>query len=362
MKKSRFTDSQIMSILKLAEAGTPVAELCREYGMSNASFYKWRSRFGGMDASMMARLKELEDENRRLKKMYAEERLKAEIIQEAMGKKVVTPSRRKRMAQHAVRSRNVSVRFACKLFVVSESCYRYQPQLNAENDLIADWLLRITDSQRNWGFGLCFLYLRNVKGFRFNPKRVYRIYCELSLNMRIKPKKRLKRDKPEPLAVPESSNECWSMDFMHDQLSDGRSVRLLNVIDDFNREALAIEVDFSLPANRVVRTLERLIEWKGKPTAIRCDNGPEYTGKILTSWAVQQKIALRFIQPGKPQQNAYIERYNRTVRYDWLGQHLFTSLDELQDYATQWQWFYNHERPNMALNGFTPMQHIQRMT
>lgn len=182
---------------------------------------------------------------------------------------MVTPSRRKQMAQDAVRSRNVSIRFACHLFVVSESCYRYQPQLNEENEVIADWLLRITGSQRNWGFGLCFLYLRNVKGFRFNHKRVYRIYCELLLNMRIKPKKRLKRDKPEPLAVPESSNECWSMDFMHDQLSDGRSVRLLNVIDDFNREALAIEVDFSLPASRVVRTLEQLIAWKGKPAAIR---------------------------------------------------------------------------------------------
>lgn len=97
------------------------------------------------------------------------------------------------------------------------------------------------------GFGLCFLYLRNVKGFRFNHKRVYRIYCGLSLNMRIKSKKQLKRDKPEPLAVSESGNECWSMDFMYDQLSDGRSVLLLNVIDDFNREALAIEVDFSLP-------------------------------------------------------------------------------------------------------------------
>lgn len=173
---------------------------------------------------------------------------------------MVKPSHRKQMAQDAVRRRNVSIRFACQLFAVSESCYRYQPQLNEENAIIADWLLRITGSQRNWEFGLCFLYLRNVKGFKFNHKRVYRIYCELSLNMRIKPKKRLKRDKPEPQAVPENSNECWSMDFMHDQLSDGRSVRLLNVIDDFNREALAIEVDFSLPADRVVRTLEQLME------------------------------------------------------------------------------------------------------
>lgn len=248
------------------------------------------------------------------------------------------------MAQDAVRSRNVSVRFACQLFAVSESCYRYQPRHYEDNEVIADWLLRITGSQRNWGFGLCFLYLRNVKG------------------LRIKPKKRLKRDKPEALAVPENSNECGSMDFMHDQLSDGRSVRLLNVIDDFNREALVIEVDFSLPASRVVRTLEQLIEWKGKPAAIRCDNGPEYTGNVLISWAARQNIDLRFIQPGKPQQNAYIERYNRTVRYDWPGQYLFTSLDELQDDATRWQWFYNHERPNMALNGYTPMQHIQRMT
>jgi len=215
------------------------------------------------------------------------------------------PSRRNQMAQDLVRNRNVSVRFACQLFVVSESCYHYQPHLNEENDLIADWLIHITDSQRNWGFGLCFLYLRNVKGFRFNHKRVYRIYCELSQ---------------------------------------------------------AIEVDFTLPASRVIRTLEELIEWKGKPTSIRCDNGPEYTGKMLMSWAAHQNITLRFIQPGKPPQNAYIERYNRTVRYDWLGQYLFTSLDELQNYATQWQWFYNNERPNMALNGYTPMQHIQRMT
>lgn len=275
---------------------------------------------------------------------------------------MVTPSDRKRMAQQAVAYRGISIRLACRIFAVSECCYRYRRLLSRENHVIADWLVRITDSQRNWGFGLCYLYLRNVKGFTWNHKRIYRIYCELSLNMRIKPRKRLKREKPEPLRVPDGSNESWSMDFMHDQLSDGRSVRLLNIIDDFNREALAIEVDFSLPASRVVRTLERLIEWKGKPASIRCDNGPEYAGNTLIMWAERKNITLNFIQPGKPQQNAYIERYNRTVRYDWLGQHLFYSLSELQEYATRWQWFYNHERPNMALNGFTPVQHMQRLS
>ncbi|MCK0107660.1 integrase core domain-containing protein, partial [Marinobacter sp. S0848L] len=151
------------------------------------------------------------------------------------------------------------------------------------------------------------------------------------------------------------------MDFMHDQLNDGRSYRLLNVIDDFNREGLGIEVDFSLPAERVIRSLEQIIEWRGKPRSIRCDNGPEYISGKLATWAEKQGIALAFIQPGKPQQNAYIERYNRTVRYDWLAQYLFDSTEEVQDYATRWLWHYNHERPNMGLGGITPQQKLAMM-
>ena len=244
------------------------------------------------------------------------------------------------------------------MFSISENCYRYQAKLRGENDQIADWLITLTHNQRNWGFGLCFLHLRNVKGFRWNHKRVYRIYRELELNLRIKPKKRLIREKPEPLAVPETINDSWSMDFMHDQLSDGRRYRLLNVIDDFNREGLGIEVDISLPTERVIRALDQIIEWRGKPHSIRCDNGPEYISGKLSAWAEGQGIQLMFIQPGKPQQNAYIERYNRTVRYDWLAQYLFESTEEVQDYATRWLWHYNHERPNMGLGGITPQQKL----
>jgi putative transposase len=271
---------------------------------------------------------------------------------------VVRPSQRCEMAKKAVVERTISIRFACRVFQISETCYRYKPKLSADNVRIADWLIRLTHNQRNWGFGLCFLYLRNVKGFGWNHKRVYRIYRELELNLRIKPKKRLKRDKPEPLAVPESLNQTWSMDFMHDQLSDGRSYRLFNVIDDFNREGLAIEVDFSLPAERVIRALNQIIEWRGQPAAIRCDNGPEYISELLKQWAIERGIRLDFIQPGKPQQNAYIERYNRTVRYDWLAQYLFDSIEEVQEYATRWLWTYNHERPNMGLGGITPNQKL----
>jgi putative transposase len=262
------------------------------------------------------------------------------------------------MAHTAVAQRSVSIRLACETFVISETCYRYQPRLSAENAQIADWLIRLTSDQRNWGFGLCYLYLRNVKGFGWNHKRVYRIYRELELNLRIKPRKRLVREKPEPLAVPQAINQCWSMDFMHDQLSDGRSFRLLNVIDDFNREGLGIEVDFSLPAERTIRVLSQIIEWRGKPLMIRCDNGPEYISATLCAWAQKHGIKLTYIQPGNPQQNAYIERYNRTVRYDWLAHYLFDSIDEVQRFATRWLWSYNHERPNMALGGITPQQKL----
>ena len=257
------------------------------------------------------------------------------------------------MAQKAVTERGVCIRVACQAFGISESCYRYERKLDAENTEVANWLLRLTDNHRNWGFGLCFLYLRNVKGYKWNHKRVYRIYCDLELNLRIKPKKRIKRDKPEALAVPEAINQIWSMDFMHDQLQNGRSVRLFNVIDDFNREGLGMEIDFSLPSERVIRALDQIIEWRGRPAEIRSDNGPEYISIALQRWAKRRDIRLRYIQPGKPQQNSYVERYNRTVRYDWLNQYLFESVEEMREFATQWLWSYNNERPNMGIGGRT---------
>jgi putative transposase len=181
----------------------------------------------------------------------------------------------------------------------------------------------------------------------------------LELNLRIKPRKRLQRDKPDTLAVPKAPNLVWSMDFMADRLGDGRAFRLLNVLDDFNREGLGIEVDFSLPAERVIRSLNRIIEWRGKPGSIRVDNGPEYISGKLLAWAAKLQISICHIQPGKPQQNAYVERYNRTVRHEWLDQNIIDSIEEAQDYATQWLWTYNNDRPNMGIGGMTPAQKLK---
>ena len=218
------------------------------------------------------------------------------------------------MAENAVQSRGVTIALACRAFGVSQTCYRYSPKLKPESERIEDLLIGLTKAHKTWGFGLCFLHLRNVKGHLWNHKRVYRIYRELELNLRIKPRKRLVREKPDELTVPEAPNKSWSMDFMADRLGDGRAFRLLNVLDDFNREGLAIDVDFSLPAERVIRSLNQIIEWRGKPASIRVDNGPEYVSNKLLEWAKSRNITIQHIQPGKPQQNAYIERYNRTVR------------------------------------------------
>ena len=266
------------------------------------------------------------------------------------------PAHRRELAHKVKMIYSVSIRVACNVLSISTTCYHYQAKLSDENEEIADWLLRLTETHKRWGFGLCFLFLRNNKGFEWNHKRVYRIYRELELNLRIKPRKRIKRNKPEALSVPSGINQVWSMDFMSDSLKDGRAIRTFNVIDDFNRECLTIDVALSLPTQRVIRSLNQVIEWRGKPQAIRCDNGPEYISQELIDWATDNQITLLYIQPGKPTQNAYVERFNGTARREWLELNIFEDIEHAQLLATQWQWTYNNERPHSAIGGIPPRQ------
>ena len=173
--------------------------------------------------------------------------------------------------------------------------------LDAENEEVATWLIKLTDNKRNLGFGLYYLYLRSLKVFKWIHKRVFRDYKELELKLRIKLRKRLIREKPEVLTVALEINQVCSMDFMHDQLEDGRTFRLFNVIDDYNREAIGMEADFSLPAVRVIRELKPMISWRVKPQVIRCDNGPKCIS--VRRFTTGLKMG-EYIQSGDPQQNA----------------------------------------------------------
>lgn len=247
----------------------------------------------------------------------------------------------------------LNIQLAGEAFGLSQSGFHYEPKLGAENTQIADWLIRLTSNQRNWG--AVFLVSAQREGLSLEPQAGVPDHRQLELNLRIKPRKRMVCERPQPLTVPDGRNQVWSMDFMHDQLGDWRTFRLFNVIDDFNREGLGIEVDFSLPSGRVILSLEQIMAWRGKPAVLRCDNGPEYVSAALQGWASRRGICIEYIQSGQPQQNAHVERSKRTVCYEWLAQYLFDSLDEVQQFATRWLWTYNHERPNMALGGIIPM-------
>jgi putative transposase len=248
------------------------------------------------------------------------------------------------MARYAVGTYAISERRACRLLNVSRSVYRYQPKRPDDSEL-EDVLMRLVERWPRWGFGKMCTWMRK-QGYTWNHKRIYRVYCQLGLNMRIKPKKRLPSRHPQPLAQPERPNDCWSLDFMSDSLDNGRSFRVLNIIDDFNREALCAEIDFSIPSERVVRVLDNLAEYRGYPQRIRSDNGPEFIALALEVWANEHDVTLDFIAPGKPAQNGYMERFNRTYREDVLDAYLFALLDEVRMISDAWNIRYNSERPH----------------
>lgn len=229
----------------------------------------------------------------------------------------------------------------------------YKKRTDSQDDLIREELRLLAEQEQTWGFWLMRHRLKNM-GFWWNHKRIYRIYTSMKLNLRSKRKKRLPARVKEPLLRPIYPNVTWSMDFMHDTLENGKKVRSLNVMDDFNREILQLSIDMSLPSAKVIARLEELIEWRGKPEKIRVDNGPEFIAEKLKNWCSFHEIELHFIQPGKPTQNSLIERFNRTFRTDFLDVYLFENLVQMRNYAEIWMWKYNNERPHSALQYLTP--------
>lgn len=271
---------------------------------------------------------------------------------------MVRPCDRREVARWLHAEHGLSGRRASLCCSISVGCYRYASRRHPDDEVI-EVLLRLAESKPRWGFGLMFDWTRH-HGYDWNHKRVYRVYRELELNLRIKPKKRLPARESVPLDEAQEPNDCWSLDFMSDSLTDGRAYRALNVIDDFNREGLAIEVDHSLPSERVVRVLDQVAEERGYPRKLRSDNGPEFIAHALEAWAEKNQVVLAPIQPGKPTQNAYVERYNRTFRGEVLDVYAFSDLEEVRDESTRWLYDYNHDRPHLSLDRMPPAAYRAR--
>lgn len=262
---------------------------------------------------------------------------------------------RRELVDYARTVHQVSQRRACRVVGISDSVYRYQSDPDRDNEVIAK-LQEATERYPAYGFSKLFKILRRW-GHPWNHKRVHRIYCALGLNKRRRGKKRLPSRNPEPLSVPAQANHCWSMDFMSDSLFCGRRFRTFNLLDDFNREAIAIEIDLNLPAPRVIRVLERAVAWRGYPQKLRMDNGPEFISAALAEWAEEHGIELEFIQPGRPMQNSYVERFNRTYRDEILNMYVFRTLSEVREITENWMREYNEERPHDSLNDLTPWEY-----
>ncbi len=254
---------------------------------------------------------------------------------------------------------SLSVRKSCMCIGLSRAAWYKIPQNTTVRDVdVIEALNDTIKRHARWGFWKCFNSLK-TKGHTWNHKRVYRVYCNLGLNQKRRAKRRIPTREKQPLLVPEKPNQVWSADFMSDSLYTRGRFRTFNVIDDFNRESLAIEVDTSLTAKRLIRIFEVLKETRGLPDVLRVDNGPEFTSGEFVSWAEYNGIIIQYIEPGKPNQNAYIERFNRTYREEMLSLYLFESLSEVREQTYWWRIGYNEERPHDALGNLTPAKYLE---
>jgi putative transposase len=243
---------------------------------------------------------------------------------------------------------------ACGLIGISRSLYAYRPK-RPDDAKLKQRLAELAGEKRRYGYRRLHVLLRR-EGWTINRKRTYRAYHEAGLMVRRRKRKRITGIERQVTVAATAPNQSWSMDFVSDGLVDGRRLRTLNIVDDFTKECLAIEVDTSLPGKRVTTMLERLAECRGLPNSITVDNGPEFAGKVLDEWAYSKKLRLHFIEPGKPQQNAYIESFNGRFRDECLNEHWFLSMRHARNVIEAWRQEYNTERPHSSLGYLTPAQ------
>ncbi|EIN4364812.1 IS3 family transposase, partial [Vibrio parahaemolyticus] len=353
--KKRFNEQQIIAILKEAEAGIPARELCRKHGISDATFYTWRKKYAGLDVSEARRLKALEDENARLKKLLAETLLDAEALKIALSPKVLTVEDKRKAVKVIQKSTQLSERRACLLVGIQRASLRYQPQANREDDKLQARIKELALERRRFGYRRIHRLLRR-EGFDVNHKRVYRLYCELGLTVSKRRRRKSQCVEREPLLLPSVPNHTWSMDFVMDALSNGRRIKCLTIVDDYTKECLDIPVATGISGDEVVITLESIAAFRGYPASIRTDQGPEFTGKALDQWAYQHGVILKVIQAGKPTQNAYIESFNGKFRDECLNEHWFRDLSHARDLISLWRMDYNENRPHSALGYLTPSE------
>lgn len=253
----------------------------------------------------------------------------------------------------------VSERRACQLVGLSRTVLHYQSKIQPENEQLKARLVELAGERRRFGYRRLHALIRR-EGTQVNHKRVYRLYGEAGLAVKRRRRRMGVAIEREPLALPSGPNQVWSMDFVSDSLESGRRIKILAIVDDFTKESVDLVADFGISGLYVTRVLDQASRFRGKPMAIRTDQGPEFTGKALDQWAYRNGVQVKLIQPGKPTQNAYIESFNGRFRDECLNDHWFTSLAHARSLISSWRQDYNERRPHSALDYETPSEFAAR--
>jgi putative transposase len=270
---------------------------------------------------------------------------------------VTAPARRELVRW--MQTKGLSERRCLQVVSMSASALRYQPQPD-RNHVVRQRIVALAQRHRRYGVGMIYLKLRQA-GELINYKRVERLYALEKLHIRRRRRKKIPMADRQPLIRPGQANEIWSMDFVFDRIASGRTLKCLVIVDDATHEAVAVVPEHTIGGDHLTRILDGICSQRGKPTIIRSDNGPEFTGKAMLTWAHRNGIALRLIEPGKPNQNAYVESFNGRLRDECLNEHWFTSLSHARAVIEDWRREYNEERPKKSLGGLTPAQYAKQL-
>ncbi|WP_148311852.1 IS3 family transposase [Bradyrhizobium japonicum] len=360
MKRARFTEEQIIAVLKEHEAGAKTADLARKHGVSEATIYNWKAKFGGMDVSEAKRLRALEEENGKLKKLLAEQMLDAAALRELLSQKMVGPAAKRAAIAHLQAVMSLSERRACSIVGADRKMIRYRSSRPPEA-VLRGRLRDLANERRRFGYRRLFVLLRR-EGEPSGINRIYRLYREEGLTVRKRRARRKAVGTRAPILVEARPNARWSLDFVHDQFANGRRFRILNIVDDVTKECLGAIPETSISGRRVARELTAIVQRRGKPGMIVSDHGTEFTCNAMLAWCKDAAIDWHFIAPGKPMQNGFVESFNGRMRDELLNETLFFDLDDARTKIANWVADYNLQRPHSSLKYLTPAAYAAHLT
>ncbi|UTX34693.1 IS3 family transposase [Micrococcus luteus] len=365
--RKRHTPEQVVRKLGQADRmladGQDVAAVCRELGVSEQTYYRWRNQYGGLKADDAKRLKELEKQNATLKRLLAEAELEKAALKELAGGKLLSPDRRRAAVDHLKRKLRVSERMACRLVGLSRSAYR-RP---LKGDTVADpdralrqWLRAWAKDHPRYGYRRAYHDAR-AEGWVVNHKKIQRLWRDEGL--RVPQRRRRKRVGSSTVDAPttDAPNVVWAVDFQFDADEHGRPIKICSIVDEHTRECIGGLVERSITADRLTAHLEDLVAARVAPAVLRSDNGPEFISEAMADWA-GTRTGLSYIPPGSPWRNGYVESFNSRIRDECLNINSFYSLLHAQVIIGDWKDEYNHHRRHSSLGYLTPAEYARQCT